>query len=127
MKLQGYLNTIHPVLPVKDVTKAVEFYVRKLGFRPAFKDQVEKPNYAGVVRDAVEIHLQWHDAKEWEVAIDRPMLRIVTKNIDALFAEYNTRDVFHENTRLQKTPWNTREFAFYDIDGNGLTFYVDLD
>lgn len=126
MKLQGYLNKVHPVLPVKNVKKAIDFYVNRLGFKQAFKDQGDNPGYAGVVRDAVEIHLQWHDAKEWDAGIDRPMLRFVCENIDELFAEYATTAVFHENTGFKKTPWNTREFAFYDLYQNGLTFYEDL-
>ena len=126
MKLQGYLNQIHPVLPVKNVAEAINFYVNSLGFTLAFKEREENPMYAGVKRDAVEIHLQWHDAKEWEEATNRPMLRFVCENIELLFAEYEVQQVFHENTRLQKTPWGTREFAFYDLYKNGLTFYEDL-
>ena len=43
-----------------------------------------------------------------------------------LIAEYQDKQVFHDLTRLADTPWGTREFAFYDPDGNGLTFYRDL-
>ena len=28
---------------------------------------------------------------------------------------------------MRDTPWGTREFAFYDPDRNGLTFYRDLE
>ncbi len=126
MKLQGYLNQIHPVLPVKNVAEAIRFYEHKLGFILAFKDQEENPMYACVKRDAIEIHLQWHDAKEWDNAVNRPMLRFVCTHIDVLFAEYKVQQVFHANTCLQKTPWGTREFAFYDLYKNGLTFYEDL-
>ena len=37
------------------------------------------------------------------------------------------RDVFHERTVLRETSWGTREFAFFDPDQNGLTFYCDLE
>jgi hypothetical protein len=47
-------------------------------------------------------------------------------DIDALYEEYKTQDVFHKNTSLKETSWGTREFAFYDPDMNGLTFYVDV-
>jgi len=122
---QGYLHQIHPVLPVKDVVEALKFYVNKLGFKIAFADDSKNPMYAGIRRDDIEIHLQWHDAKEWEFTIDKPMLRIVTQNIEVLYDEYKTKDVFHENTSLKETAWGTREFAFYDLYKNGLTFYKD--
>ncbi len=53
------------------------------------------------------------------------MLRIVTQNIEALYEEYEGQGVFHKNTSLKKTAWGTREFAFYDLYKNGLTFYRD--
>jgi len=123
---KGVLKYIHPVLPVKDVSKALSFYLDKLGFQIAFADDQTDPKYAGIYRDHIEIHLQWHDEKEWEVTIDRPMLRIVTDQIEGLFEEYSNKDVFHEHTVLRETPWGTKEFAFYDLYKNGLTFYVNL-
>ncbi len=126
MKVKGYLHQIHPVLPVKDVVEALDFYVNRLGFKIAFADDSKNPKYAGILKDAVEIHLQWHDAAEWELAIDRPMLRIVTENIEQLYAEYSEKDVFHAHTLLRETAWGTKEFAFYDPFKNGLTFYRDI-
>jgi len=123
--MKGYLKEIHPVLPVKNVTEALEFYIKKLGFELAFADDDKKPFYAGVKRDNIEIHLQWHDEKEWG-AIDRPSLRFVTQHIEALYDEYKTKNIFHKNTSLKKTDWGTREFAFYDLYQNGLTFYQDI-
>jgi uncharacterized glyoxalase superfamily protein PhnB len=55
------------------------------------------------------------------------MLRIYVDDPDALYDEYRGRNVFHDRTALSDTPWGTREFAFYDPDGNGLTFYRDLE
>ena len=126
MELKGYLHQIHPVLPVKDVVEALDFYVNRLGFKIGFADDAKNPKYAGVLRDGVEIHLQWHDAKEWDLKIDRPMLRIVAQNIEELYSEYGDKDVFHAHTLLRETAWGTREFAFYDPFKNGLTFYAEV-
>lgn len=126
MENNGYLHQIHPVLPVWDVVEALDFYVNRLGFKIAFADDSKSPKYAGILRDAIEIHLQWHDAKEWEIEIDRPMLRIVTQNIEALYKEYAENSVFNAHTLLRETAWGTKEFAFYDPFKNGLTFYRDL-
>ncbi|SDL90386.1 glyoxalase superfamily protein [Kriegella aquimaris] len=126
MQRRGYLHQIHPVLPVKDVVEALDFYVNRLGFKIAFADDSKNPKYAGILRDGIEIHLQWHDAAEWEENADRPMLRIVTQNIETLFEEYAANDVFHAHTLLRETAWGTKEFAFYDPFKNGLTFYRDV-
>lgn len=122
----GYLKQIHPVLPVKNVSIAVDYYVNKLGFKLAFTDTTSVQGYAGVRRDGIEIHLQWHDEKEWKIGVDRPMLRIYVDDVEALYEEYKVQSVFHERTSLIKTPWGTKEFAFYGVYGNGLTFYRDL-
>tara|TARA_R110002051_G_scaffold91370_1_gene160671 strand:+ start:13682 stop:13981 length:300 start_codon:yes stop_codon:yes gene_type:complete len=98
MEEKGYLHQIHPVLPVWDVVEALDFYVNRLGFRIAFADDAKNPKYAGILRDDVEIHLQWHDIKMWEAVIDRPMLRIVSQNIEALYNEFSMVDVFHAHT-----------------------------
>lgn len=123
--MKGYLHQIHPVLPVKDVVEALKFYVNRLGFKIAFADDSKNPTYAGIIRDGIEIHLQWRDSKEREAMHDRPMLRIVTQNIEALYDEYFEKDVFNAHTLLRQTAWGTKEFGFYDPDHNGLTFYRD--
>jgi uncharacterized glyoxalase superfamily protein PhnB len=125
-KTKGFLKQIHPVLPVKSVVESLEFYIQNLGFKLAFTDTTSKKGYAGVLRDDIEIHLQWHDEIEWVKGLDKPMLRIYTQDIENLYNEYRTKGVFHKNTGLKETPWGTKEFAFFDISGNGLTFYRDL-
>jgi len=119
------LQAINPVLPSKDVAAAVAYYTERLGFEKVFQDDPNTPRYAAVKRDGVELHLQWHDPVEW-AAVERPMLRFEVPQIEALFEEYQTQSVFHERTALRDTPWGTKEFAFYDLDHNGLTFYRDL-
>ncbi len=123
---KGYLHQIHPILPVKDVVEALKYYVHSLGFTIAFADDSKAPTYAGVRRDGIEIHLQWHDSKEWESDFNTPMIRIVTQNIEALYEEYKSKNVFHKQTLLRETEWGTLEFAFFDLYKNGLTFYRDM-
>ncbi|EDP94243.1 glyoxalase/bleomycin resistance/extradiol dioxygenase family protein [Kordia algicida OT-1] len=126
MKASDQFLSVHPVLAVKDVIASIGFYVHSLGFTLAFADDKTAPKYAGIRRGNVEIHLQWHDASEWKHNIDRPMLRFLVLNTEALFDEYKTKEVFHKQTQLRETAWGTKEFAFYDLDSNGLTFYEDL-
>lgn len=115
---------LHPVLPVRDVSQAVRYYVERLGFRLQFQDAVDDPKYAGVRRDQIELHLQWHDDASFQF-VERLSLRLVISDVPALFAEYTPQGVFHDKTAVRETLWGTLEFAFYDLDGNGLTFYQD--
>jgi len=123
--VKGYIKTVHPVLPVRDVVASLRYYVEKLGFQITFADDQHNPMYAGVTRDSIEIHLQWHDASNW-AQMNASSLRFVIRDIEALYDEYKTKNVFHEQTSLKETTWGTREFAFFDPDRNGLTFYVDV-
>ena len=116
---------MHPVLPSQDVGASIEFYVARLGFSCTFRDSTEAPRYAGLRRDDVEIHVQWHDDAEW-ARVERPMLRLVVSDVDSPFQEYRNKGVFHDGTAVRETAWGTREFAFHDPDRNGLTFYRDL-
>jgi len=120
------LEAVHPVLPSRDVAATAAWYVERLGFRLLGQDSPTAPRYAVLRRDAVVLHLQWHDPAEWAAGGDRPMLRLLVPEVEALFEEFRPQGVFHERTALRETPWGTREFAFYDPDGNGLTFYRDV-
>jgi catechol 2,3-dioxygenase-like lactoylglutathione lyase family enzyme len=121
------LEDIHPVLPSKDVTASIEFYVDRLGFTLLGQDSPSSPRYAVLRRDRATLHIQWHDPAEWEAAADRPMLRFVVPAVEDLFDEYKAKGVFHDRTALRDTPWGTREFAFYDLYQNGLTFFRNVE
>jgi catechol 2,3-dioxygenase-like lactoylglutathione lyase family enzyme len=110
---------------VRDVAAAIAFY-EQLGFALAFRDSPDSPMYAGVRRDDVELHLQWHDAHVWSHPIDRPTYRFVVMEVDALHAEISARPSLADHTPVNDTPWGTREFHLRDPDGNGLQFYRDL-
>jgi uncharacterized glyoxalase superfamily protein PhnB len=114
---------VNPVLPVRSVRDAVLYYTEKLGFRLLFQDDPQDPRYAAIERCSVRLHLQWHDPESFRDGVDTASLRFVIDDVDALFAEYQDKGVFHERTALEDTEWGTREFAFYDPDKNGLFFY----
>ncbi len=124
--MKGYIKDIHPVLPVRNVFESLLYYTDKLGFNVVFADDEKNPMYAGISKDDIEIHLQWHDSAEWEDNKDRPMLRFAVENIESLYEEYKLKGIFHNHTALSEKPWGTKEFAFYDPDKNGLTFFCDI-
>lgn len=118
---------LYPVLPVRDVPAALAYYVDRLGFEHHFQDSPSDPRYAGVRRHSIEFHLQWHDETSFRPDRgDAMMLRLRVVDPDALFTEYADKGVFHAHTMMRDTPWGTREFAFYDLNGHGLTFFRNL-
>ena len=124
MEIKAKLTAVHPVLMVRDIPAAIAFY-RGLGFTLAFQDSVQQPRYAGIRRDAVELHLQWHDAEEWSTGADRPTYRFLVEEVDNLSCELKqVKDL--DRTPVNDTTWGTREFHVRDPDGNGLQFYMDL-
>jgi len=92
------LKIVNSVLPSRDVPASIEFYVSRLGFSLQFQDSTSDPRYAGLRRDDVELHVQWHDPAEWE-AVERPMLRFVVSAVQDLFDEYKDKGVFHGEDR----------------------------
>ena len=116
---------VNPILPVRDLEKSIRYSVDCLGFRLALRDRSGPDNYAGVRRDTVELHLQRHAENEMPQRATL-MLRIIVDDPDVLYEEYKSKIVFGQHNPLRDTPWGTREFAFFEPDGTGLTFYRDL-
>ena len=112
----------HPILGTRDIQRAIVFYTRQLGFELAFGDKADPPNYVGFRRDAVELHMQF----QFEYEMGTIRLRFLVEDPDAIFNEYRLRGVECNPEGVYDTPWGTREFALYDVDGNALTFYRDL-
>ncbi|MHB1861412.1 MAG: bleomycin resistance protein [Gemmatimonadaceae bacterium] len=122
--MKAKLQAVHPVLMVRDVDASIRFY-SDLGFELLFTDSPTTPKYAGVRRDGIELHLQWHDAAEWNYPNDRPTYRIVVDDVDRLSDEF-MRAADLDRTAVGDTPWGTREFHVRDPDQNGLQFYRAL-
>lgn len=116
------LESVQPVLMSRDVVRSVEFYA-KLGFTLAGQDDADNPKYARIRRDDIELHLQWHDAKEWECPNDRPSYRFVVSDVDSIYERFNENKALIDATEIKETPWGTREFHLRDLDMNVLQFY----
>jgi catechol 2,3-dioxygenase-like lactoylglutathione lyase family enzyme len=124
-RMPAKLQSIRPVLMSRDVQASLAFY-RLLGFVETFRDDPAAPRYAGVRRDGIDLHLQWHDAAEWEFPADRPVYRFVVEAVDDLFEEFRASGALNANSVVRDTPWGTREFHVQDPDRNGLQFYRNL-
>jgi catechol 2,3-dioxygenase-like lactoylglutathione lyase family enzyme len=43
----------HPILGTRDIQRAIAFYTQRLGFRLAFGDKADPPNYVGLQPDGM--------------------------------------------------------------------------
>ncbi|MGH9837149.1 MAG: VOC family protein [Blastocatellia bacterium] len=120
--MEPRLVSVHPVLMSRDVGRSIRFY-ESLGFNLMGQDAPHDPKYARMQRDEVELHLQWHDAKEWEYPNDRPTYRLVVLDVDGLYEQFRANGALSDATTVAETPWGTREFHVRDPDSNGLQFY----
>ncbi|MEM9654431.1 MAG: VOC family protein [Actinomycetota bacterium] len=121
------LRAVHPVLNVRDVRASISWYVAQLGFEERFVDDGDAPNYGGIGRDEVEVHLQWHSPEEWDQGLTGSTYRFLVADPDALFVEFVGRSDLLDGRQVEDTAWGTREFGLYDPDRNALFFYRDLD
>ncbi|HEX4934714.1 MAG TPA: VOC family protein [Gemmatimonadaceae bacterium] len=129
--MRATLDAVHPVLGSTDLHRSLRFF-ESLGFTVTFQDAPTEPRYAAVVRDGVELHLQWARPEDLPTG-DRPVFRIAVTGVDDLHAELAAAGVFtpENNGRSpwaspKDTPWGTREFHLRDPDGNGLQFYAEI-
>ena len=72
----------HPILGTRDIQRAIAFYTQRLGFKLAFGDKADPPNYVGFRRDAVELHMQF----QFEHEMGTIRLRFLVDDPDALLA-----------------------------------------
>lgn len=112
----------HPILGTREIQRAIKFYTEQLGFKLAFVDKADPPNYVGFRRDAVVLHMQF----QFEHEMGTIRLRFLVEDPDTLFNEFRQRSVECTPNGIRDTPWGTREFALYDLDRNALTFYRQL-
>jgi len=109
-----------PVLASLDISKTIDFYVRKLRFTAILADA---DNWGIVERDAIQIHF-WHTTdSEFP---KNTSCRVRIENIEELHKELEPEKVIHRNGALRITDWGTREFDIVDLYGNLITFFEEL-
>ncbi|TDW66463.1 glyoxalase superfamily protein [Kribbella pratensis] len=118
------LDAARPVLFVRDVRAAAEFYRDRLGFGVDFLHG-HPPFYGSVSRDDATLHLRLvhepvlvADAAREEGLI---MAFIETRNVKELYAEYLAAGV-EPAQKLTKQAWGGTDFIVRDLDGNTVAF-----
>ncbi len=118
------LVKIIPVLESADIARDVAWYKEKTGFELSF---LHEKMYAGLYRNDLEIHLQWHAGTKDDPMNGGAVIRIDVKNIKPLFEEFKQRGAVNENDFRANTPWGTNEFAIHDLNSNVIFFSEDIE
>jgi catechol 2,3-dioxygenase-like lactoylglutathione lyase family enzyme len=115
---------VHPVLPVTDMQRALEFWQR-LGFAIAFSDRqpAEIADYAGVRRGDLVLHLQTFTAEQRGYT-QTMALRIETDAVETLYDAW--KELGFITAPLERKPWGNLEFGFYDPDNTPFFFYREI-
>jgi len=110
-----------PVLPSADIARDLAWYKEKVGFEEMFSDAM----YAGLRRDNLYIHLQWHADTESDPLLGGSVIRIDVKNLQPIFEDLLQRGTITREALKTDTPWRTNEFGFFDLNKNAIFVMED--
>ncbi|NKI31097.1 glyoxalase/bleomycin resistance/extradiol dioxygenase family protein [Croceivirga thetidis] len=116
------LLQIEPVLPSLDIKKDIVWHEKYTGFEFAFGDDM----YAGIKRDDLCIHLQWHADTKEDPLLGGSVIKLFVKEIEPIYKEFMGRGTITKESLRLNTPWGTHEFAFYDPNRNAIYIVQDL-
>lgn len=111
-----------PVLPTADMARDVKWYEEKTGFSPTFGNKM----YAGLRRDNMSIHLQWHADTQDDPLLGGSVIKIFVSDAKSLFKEFVERGTVTDDKLRLNTPWGTHEFGFFDLNNNAIFFVEDI-
>lgn len=112
-----------PVLPSADIARDLKWYDEKVGFACAFNHD---NRYASMVREHLELHLQWHAGTDEDPLLGGSVVKFFVKNIKAFFGELIKRGTVAEGELRMHTAGGTHEFGFYDLNNNAVFFVEDV-
>lgn len=109
--LTGYVRCQIPILPVKNIKEALDFYRDMLGFNVAW---IVDGDYAAVQCGDIVFHLVNVDKHE---KIAPYMSYLFVENADEIYSFYKSQGV-EIIQQIDSKPWGVREFTFQDINGH---------
>ena len=122
MKNNSNFLEITPVLPSQNIKRDVEWHQKHTGFEPIFGDDM----YAGLKREHLYIHLQWHADTKDDPLLGGSVIKLFVKDIRPIFNEFVERGTVAKDKLRIKTPWGTHEFGFYDLNQNAIFIVQDV-
>lgn len=105
-------ESLVPILAVKDVSAAIDYYVAKLGFRKEW-GWGDPPTYACVSRGDAKLNLSRSENAA------PASVYIFVHNVDTLYDDYRARGVINLQPP-NNYPWGMREIEVRDLDGHRL-------
>ncbi len=112
---------IIPVLPSSDIERDLKWYEKYTGFKFSFGDD----GYAGLCRENLEFHLQFHSGTEEDPITGGSVMKIFVSDIQPYFEEFVGRGTVQKEKLRINTPWGTHEFGFYDLNKNAVFIVQD--
>lgn len=122
MEMKSNFRGIEPVLPSRDIKRDLIWYEKYTGFTYQFGDD----HYAGMVREDLCIHLQWHADTVSDPLLGGSVIKIFVHDIMPFFDEFVKRGTIKTDKLQKNTPWGTHEFGFYDLNKNAIFFVQDV-
>lgn len=116
------LLQIEPVLPSLDIKRDIIWYQKYTGFEHIFGDEM----YAGLKREHLCLHLQWHADTEDDPLLGGSVIKLFVKDIQPVFNEFVGRGTVAKDKLRMNTPWGTHEFGFYDLNRNAIFMVQDI-
>lgn len=116
------LALVVPVLPVRDLARAMDFY-RRLGFNAHAWQNSDF--YGFLERDGQNVHLSRSEKLIGNQSPASAYFYLVKGTAELLQAEFRTAGVEILNP-LAPRPWNMKDFTISDPDGNMLHFGEDI-
>ncbi|MFD2565820.1 glyoxalase/bleomycin resistance/extradiol dioxygenase family protein [Pseudotenacibaculum haliotis] len=116
------LRQIEPVLPSQNIKRDIEWYEKHTGFTLAFGDDM----YAGLKREHLYIHLQWHADNEQDPLLGGSVIKIFVEDIEPIYKEFVERGTIQPEKLRMNTPWGTHEFGFFDLNKNAIFIVQDI-
>jgi uncharacterized glyoxalase superfamily protein PhnB len=111
------LEGVVPILSVRNLQAAIEYYTAVLGFNVAW-EWGDPPYLASVFRDHVELNLSQIDSAA-QVAPSRVYVQVL--DIDAYYTQVTAAGAAVDVT-LDDRPYGMKDFRILDPSGNELSF-----
>lgn len=115
------ISQVIPVIPSSDIQRDLNWYRDHVGFHFSFGDDM----YAGINRDDIQLHLQFHHGTE-DDPISSSVIKFFVPDIQPYFDEFLKRKTITSDRLRMNTAWGTHEFGFYDLNHNALFFVQDV-
>lgn len=103
-----------PVMPCTSMSKTIDFYTSKLGFK-----LIKAGSYVVLKRDEAEIHFYVVSVVS---KLQPANCFIITDNVEDLYTICIANDLVYPNGQITDLKYGKKEFAIKDINGNIIRF-----